>query len=149
MGVMNVTLLRINCLNGFMKRKSFIPACLFSLLILILASLPGDELQRIQGYPENPLLRIILSDPFMHFVVFGLLALLICRGFYSGSGRSIPLAIVAILAIGYGFIIEAYQGVLPSRTFGFDDLLWNTVGVLFVLALVGMFRRMGHREWGT
>jgi len=126
-------------LNDLISRRNFIPAYLFSLLLWILASLPGDELQRIQIYPENPLLRIILSDPFMHFVVFGLLALLICRGFYSGSGRSIPLAIVAILAIGYGLLIEIYQGILPWRAFGLDDLFWNTVGVLFVLALVGVF----------
>ena len=98
-----------------------------------MASLPGDELQRMQSYPENPLLRIILSDPFMHFVVFGLLALLICRGFYGGSRRSIPLAVVAMLAIGYGLLIEVYQGILPWRSFGIDDLFWNTVGVLFFL----------------
>ena len=109
-----------------------------------MASLPGDELQKIQIYPENPLLKIILSDPFMHFLVFGLLALLICRGFNRKSGRSIPLAIVAVLAIGFGFLIEVYQGILPWRSFGLDDFFWNTVGVLFFLALVGMFRGVGH-----
>ena len=100
-----------------------------------MASLPGKELAGIQRYPESPLLKIILSDPFMHFLVFGLLALLICRGFNRKAGRSIPLAIVAVLAIGFGFLIEVYQGILPWRSFGLDDLFWNTAGVLFFLAV--------------
>ena len=48
------------------------------------------------------------------------------------------MAIVAVLAVGYGSFIEVYQGILPWRTFGFDDLFWNTLGILFVLALVGV-----------
>jgi len=54
-----------------MLKRIFIPAYIFALMIIILASLPGDKLQRIQSYPENPIVRIILSDPFMHFLVFG------------------------------------------------------------------------------
>jgi len=129
-----------------MGRGSFIPAYSYSLLLWIMASLPGDELQRMQTYPENPLLRIILSDPFMHFVFFGLLALLIFRGFYRESRSSIPLVSVAGLAIGYGFLIEVYQGILPWRTFGLGDLVWNTLGILFVLALVGVSKvvKMGR-----
>jgi len=36
---------------------NFSPAWGFSLLILVVASLPGDELQSIQSYPENPIFR--------------------------------------------------------------------------------------------
>jgi len=82
----------------------------------------------------------------MHFLVFGLLTLLICRGFYIESDGDIPLKIVAVLAIGYGFFIEAYQGILPWRSFGFDDFLWNTVGVLFFLTLVKAAKRWGFRK---
>ena len=121
--------------NYLVRWRGFIPAYCFSLLIWVMASLPGDDLERVQRLPESPLLKIILSDPFMHFVVFGLLTLFICRGYYRGSGRSIPLAIVAVLAIGFGFLIEVYQGILPWRSFGLDDLFWNTVGVLFFLAV--------------
>ena len=108
-----------------------------------MASLPGAKLQRIQSYPENPILRIILSDPFMHFLVFGLLTLLVCRGFYIEPGVDVPLKIVAVLAIGYGFFIEAYQGILPWRSFGFDDLLWNTVGVVIFLLLFHGWTQIG------
>lgn len=119
-----------------MKSKSFIPAYLYSLFLWIVASLPGNDLQKIQKFPEDPWLRFFLSDPFMHFLTFGLLALIICRGYDKGSGRSIPLVRVGLLAFVYGFMIELYQSVLPWRSFGLDDLIWNTVGILFFLGLV-------------
>lgn len=116
--------------------RGFFPAYVFSLMIWVVASLPGEELEKIQKFPDNPLLRIILSDPFMHFLVFGLLTLLICRGFHLKSRESIPLLKVGTLASGYGLLIEVYQGILPWRSFGLDDLFWNLVGVLFFLSLV-------------
>lgn len=116
--------------------RGFFPAYLFSLMLWVVASLPGEELEKIQKFPDNPLLRIILSDSFMHFLVFGLLTLLICRGFHLKSRRSIPLVKVGTLASGYGLLIEVYQGILPWRSFGLDDLFWNVVGVLFFLLLV-------------
>lgn len=137
-----------NCLNGLIRRTNFIPAYLFSLSILILASLPGDDLAQIQRFVESPLLQIMLSDPFMHFLVFGLLALLICRGFYSVSNRSIPFVKVTGLSCGYGLFIEVYQAILPWRSFGLDDLFWNTLGVLFFLILIKVFKS-GTRETVT
>lgn len=119
-----------------MKLKGFIPAYLLSLLLWIVASLPGDDLDRIQKLPENLWLRFFLSDPFMHFLTFGLLTVLICRGYDQESKRSIPLVKIGLLASGYGLVIEIYQGILPWRSFGVDDLVWNTVGVLFFLGLV-------------
>ena len=93
------------------------------------------------------MLGVILSDPFMHFLVFGLLALLICRGFYGESRRFIPLAKTAVLAVGYGFLIEIYQGILPWRGFGLDDILWNTLGVLFFLAVAQFVIGKKSRKW--
>ena len=118
-------------------RGRFVPARIFALLLWVQASLPGENLQRIQTAPKSPWLTAILSDPVMHFLVFGLLTLLIYMGFYRESQWSVPLVKVAVIASGYGLIMEAYQAVLPWRSFGFDDLAWNTVGVLFFLALVG------------
>ncbi len=101
-----------------------------------MASLPGNDLNKIQKFPENPWLRFFLSDPFMHFLAFGLLALIICRGYDKKPRRSIPLVRVGLFASVYGLMIELYQGILPWRSFGLDDLIWNTVGVLFFLGLV-------------
>lgn len=90
-------------------------------------------MERIQKFPENPWLRFFLSDPFMHFLTFGLLTLLICRGYDQESKRLIPFVKVGLLASVYGLLIEIYQGILPWRSFGIDDLIWDTVGVLFTL----------------
>ena len=57
-----VTHIWINGLNDLIKRKTFIPAYLFSLLIWIMASLPGEELRNpdvtrkpvAQTYPFRP-----------------------------------------------------------------------------------------------
>ena len=115
---------------------NFLPAWGFSLLILIVASLPGDKLDEIQKFPKSLSLRFFLSDPFMHFMVFGLLALLICRGYYRKSKEVMPFLNVIAFSIGYGAFIEVYQGVLPWRSFGLDDLFWNGAGVLFFVGLV-------------
>ena len=123
-----------------MKKGGFIPAYCFSLLLWVMASLPGEDVERLQRLPESQLLMIILSDPFIHFLVFGLLALLICRGYYQESWRSIPLPIVAALAIGYSLLIEVCQGILPWRSFGLDDLAWNTAGVLFFLVPARVYK---------
>lgn len=129
----------------YLVRRSFLPAYSYALLLLAIASLPGYDLERIQRLPKSPWLMIILSDPFMHFVLFGLLGLLILKGFSRESKRSAPLTIAAALAIGYGLLIEIYQGILPWRTFGLDDIFWNTVGVLFFLGLAAMLKR-GREE---
>jgi VanZ family protein len=133
-------------LNDLIRRKNFIPAYLFSLLLWAVASLPGYDLKRVQKLPKNPLLCIILSDPSMHFVLFGLLALLILKGFSRESKRSAPLTIAAMLAIVYGLFIEVYQGILPWRTFGLEDLFWNTMGVLFFLGLAAVARILTEKK---
>ena len=63
-------------------KGSFLPAGLLALLLALLASLPGGELSKVQVAPGNALLRVLLSDPFMHAFSAGLLALLIGRGFH-------------------------------------------------------------------
>ena len=118
-----------------MRTTNFIPTYLFSLLLWIIASLPGKDVQKVQSAPKSPLLTFILSDPFMHFLVFGLLTLLLCIGFYRESRGTVPFIKVGVLVSGYSLLLEVYQGILPWRTFGLDDLVWNTVGVLLFLAL--------------
>jgi|GEM_PF-2688437 len=126
---------RVKGLNDLVSKASFVPAGLLALSLWIVASLPGDDLQRVQSAPTSPLLAFVLSDPFMHFLVFGCLALLIAWGFHAQSRNPIPFVKVALLVSGYGLLIEVYQGLLPWRSFGLDDLAWNTVGVLSFLGL--------------
>ena len=121
--------------NGLIK-KSLIPAYIFSFVIFIIASLSGNELDRIQKSPETKWFQIALSDPFMHFIVFGVLAFLIYGGLYTSSRRNVSLVRVAFLACGYGLFIEVYQAIIPWRSFGIDDIIWNMAGVIFISAMI-------------
>lgn len=126
-------------------RSPFFPAYSLALLIFIVASLPGSDLQKVQEYPNNLLLRFLLSDPFMHFLTFGILTLLICygykrsdqteKGFQYGKTDSINSLYIrgGLIGIGYSLFIELYQAILPYRTFGLDDLLWNTTGIIIAV----------------
>ena len=118
------------------RRGSFVPAALLALALWGVASLPADELQAVQVAPGSALLRLLLSDRSMHALTFGLLTLLLGWGQRGrGAGRA-PLALAGGLAACYGLLIELYQALLPRRSFGLDDLAWNTLGVLAALALL-------------
>lgn len=131
----------------------FYPAYSFGLLISISATLPGSELQKIQQLPDNVLIRFLLSDPFMHFLTFGILSFLICYGYRRSAynvkhrghsankskkanerGKSlktnIPYFNAGLIAVGYSFLIEIYQWILPWRSFEIGDLAWNITGVI-------------------
>jgi hypothetical protein len=80
-----------------MRTWGFMPAYGWAVILLIVSSLPGEEVKEVQTYPENQFLMVILSDHFMHFFLFGFLALLIYQGFYRVSQGSASLAKAAFL----------------------------------------------------
>lgn len=123
-------------MKALARNRRFLPAALLALFLWLLASLPGDSLRRVHAVPRNPWLARILSDPFMHFLTSGLLALLLGSAFFRQAPDAVPFVRVALLASAYGLAIELYQGLLPWRAFGLDDLLWNTAGILFSLLLL-------------
>ena len=102
----------------------------------MVSSLPGSELEKVQQYPDNAFLRFLLSDPVMHWGVFAVLSGLLCYGFYRSGMNPIPLSRVILLGIGYVLFIEIYQAILPWRSFGFDDILWGSTGVMSVAIMV-------------
>jgi len=114
---------------------------IFAALIFIVSSLPGSELEKVQQYPDNALLRFLLSDPVMHWGVFAVLSGLLCYGFYQSGTNPIPLSRVILLGIGYVLFIEIYQAILPWRSFGFDDILWGSAGVVSVVISVGLITK--------
>ena len=138
---------------------SFIPSYVLGALIFIVASLPGSDIHEVQQYPDNLFIRFLISDQFMHFATFGVLAFLIyfayersCimqrasqkvkdKSLKADVGYFIP----GLSGIGYGLFIELYQGILPWRAFGFDDLFWNVIGVLFATAVFYFIPLMPNR----
>jgi len=122
----------------------FVPIIIVVTVLFVVASLPGSDLHEVQIGPENPLVRFLLSDPFMHFFTLAALTLLVGIGHYLSRSGKIPLGRVVLLPLGYGIIIEVYQWILPWRAFGMDDLLWNTVGILLALGLLWGLQRKPH-----
>ena len=88
------------------------------------------------------MVRLLLSDPFMHTATFALLALLLAWGFERRGSQRMEYLKVAALAVGYGLLIELYHWPLPWRAFGPDDLVRNAVGVLAGLALGWLWFRI-------
>ena len=117
-----------------------------ALVLWAIASLPASDLTAIQTAPKDPLLRSLLSDPFMHAATFALLALLLAWGFERRGIRRMEYVKVAALALGYGLLIELYQWALPWRAFGLDDLAWNAAGVAAGLALAWLWFRVRPRQ---
>jgi len=89
-------------------------------------------LTKVQQYPDNAFLRFLLSDSVLHCGVFAVLSVLLCYGFSHSGMHPIPLIKVILIGIGYVMFIEIYQTILPWRSFGFDDILWGSTGVMSV-----------------
>jgi len=51
---------------------------------------------------------------------------------FSFRNESNPFIKVILLGIGYALFIEIYQVILPWRSFGFDDIFWDSAGVMSV-----------------
>lgn len=107
------------------------------LIILLLTLTPGDAL------PETNLWAELLNiDKVVHFIIFGILTLLMIIGFtkqYSFAGlRKNAVAAALAISIGYGFVIELIQIAIPGRGLELMDMVANTIGCLLGFALFYM-----------
>ena len=87
----------------------------------------------------------IAPDKFAHAVVYGILAFLAIRA-YSTDNQVFwkQLAIVAILASGYGVLMEIIQGTFfPHRFFEVPDIIANIIGSLIG---IWIFNYLQHRK---
>jgi len=109
-----------------------IPGFLWSIVILVIMLLPGNDL------PSSGFLEAIHFDKFVHLVVYFVLYLLWCYGiskqcqqFPSRYGSEIRIVIAAVL---YGVLVEGLQHVLTyQRSFETADIIANTAGVILGL----------------
>lgn len=105
--------------------KAYSAALLWAAFILLLMSLPGNNL------PDFDIWAIEIEDKLGHVAVFGLLTLLMVWGL---SRRVQPLtrkALWAVFLIGtfYGGATEILQGVaFPSRYASVLDFVADTIG---------------------
>ena len=105
-----------------MKLKFWLPPVIWAGLIFTASSLPT------RGLP--PL--IPHADKVAHFIIYGILALLLYRALH-GERKFRPLAAVllsVLLASAYGALDEFHQYFVPSRSMDILDWMADTLGAL-------------------
>ncbi|TFW02458.1 VanZ family protein [Oxalobacteraceae bacterium OM1] len=90
-----------------------------ALLLCLTAAVSAGCLVPARWLPPLP------NDKLMHFVAFGLLALLAVRIAQGSGQRAAALVIVFVI----GLVIELLQNTVPGRKFCWRDLIANTAGI--------------------
>lgn len=103
--------------------KPFIPAILWSIVILILSTIPSVNL------PET-FWDLFAPDKWAHAIVYGILTLLILKGLVQQKiSISKSKLIALILASFYGILMELIQfSFFPDRYFEILDIFANIIG---------------------
>lgn len=119
-----------------MLLKYSLPAILWAVLILILTLFPGQYIP-----PPVTLWDFIGVDKIVHAVLFGVLTILLTRGFrkqYTYSRLRYYAALVAVvLSLIYGASTEIIQGnFMKDRYFEFFDMLANATGCILGLIIL-------------
>ncbi len=115
----------------FLRNHPFIPAWVFAVVMFVGCSVPVDKISIISE--SHPILSVILSDSFLHFCMFGLLAWLICYGYHKLGRFRIPYIKIFFMAISYGLGIEIWQAVLSYRSFSIYDLFFDLLGIIVAI----------------
>ncbi len=109
--------------------KRFLPAFIWSLIVLGLSAMPGSFL------PSFRWSDLLSLDKLAHAFVYGWLTLLLLGGFRAGRGeeKATPAEIAA--AIGWscvwGAAMETMQGAFfPGRYFEILDMIANATGAV-------------------
>lgn len=101
-------------------------AFLWGLVVFITCAIPGDQLVA-PPFPH--------FDKYFHFFMYGLLQVLLSRGFYrqttSAPLKSRAIYYAGIICFVYGVIIEILQGlVFSQRSFDVADIAANSAGII-------------------
>ena len=104
-----------------MKVKSYWPAILWAIVILILTVIPSHRI------PEPPDWSISF-DKLAHSLMFMALSLLLL--IKSGIRHQRQLIQVILLLATYGLLLETLQLFVPFRSFSWLDVIANIVGII-------------------
>ena len=99
------------------KRGNWIVTGAWALLIFLLSSIPGKDLEFIPP--------IWGWDKLAHMTVYGILGVLVFR---SLGYRKRAFGLVIILCVAYGLLDEFHQVFVPGRTPSLADLAADTIG---------------------
>ena len=116
-----------------MKLKFWLPPVIWAGLIFAASSFPT------RGLP--PL--IPHADKVAHFIIYGILALLLYRAFRTERrvGALAAVLLSVLIASAYGALDEFHQSFVPSRSTDVFDWMADTLGALFASTCLAFIRR--------
>jgi VanZ family protein len=118
--------------------KYYVPAIVWILLILVLCTLPGNDI------PTNSFFEKVHFDKIVHFGLFGGIVLFLSLGVYWQKKYISPLTLLlfVIIAASYGLAIEFIQKYWAiNRSFDMYDVVADTLGAI---AGVWVFKLAKH-----
>ncbi len=105
----------------FYKSQRGIIPIIYFICISVLFFLPGS------AFPKNNWLSAFYFDKWVHIVLFFVLALLCCWGFFFITQKHL-IKLLVLLTI-YGFIVEIVQGqIIKNRSFELGDWAADIIG---------------------
>jgi VanZ family protein len=115
------------------------PWQLMAVAIFILSSIPGDRLPEID---------FNLADKIAHFIIFGVLGLLLARSLSVSRidfWRESYVLWSTLIGITYGLFDELHQYFIPGRYTSLSDWIADGVGVVFFVVVYRFWKNMKSR----
>ncbi|WP_035070640.1 VanZ family protein [Anditalea andensis] len=107
-------------------RNRFIPAIVWTLLLLVGLLTPGEQL------PDVP--NTIGLDKIVHLVLFMVLSFLWARAFIAKENKEVKkrkfIPIYLVFTLIFAILVEYMQRMVPGRAFDYLDILFNVLGVV-------------------
>ncbi len=126
-------------------------AVLWSLVVALLMLLPSSSVEAaVSGWPA--LLEIPSLDKILHAGSFGLVAWLWFRALGESQPGILSNSLWLLLLLGtiaYGALLEGAQSFSPTRATQWTDILANSLGAAFSLALSLAFSKRGYAAGGV
>ena len=129
------------------EKNPFMYAWVYAVIVFLGHTLPEGRFTDL--VKVNKLFSIIFSDKSLHFFVYGILAWLLCFGFYRSGRSKIPYIEIFVLSMAYGILIEVWQIFLPFRAFQWSDMGFDFLGIscaILTFALMKRWRILLRRE---
>lgn len=117
-----------------MKVRRWLPPLLWAGVILFVTSLPGHAVPR----------QIAPYDKVVHFVIYGLLAVLLSRDLtaFTGGARWRSAFLTLLICVAFGAIDEWHQGFIPGRSTDPADWRADSIGAAGGALLFALYSRI-------
>ena len=113
------------------KLLPFIIATIWTVILSIILLQPENQPMIPTGVqPAPPSLKREIIFSSLHLLTFGLTALLWCFSVKPDKQSKILLAMLMILLITFGLVVEYLQSSIPGRTAQWWDMLANSIGII-------------------